>query len=136
MKQRPKKQEFQGTLRNLYKLNETPRNPQEPQEVLGTLWNAKLLGPLKTLRNLELKQKGFLRNLKNPKECSVMDHWLWIPQLFKKFQNAIFFQNIKNSFQGVTPMGLTPHQIFFQFLFFKKYGCYRSAKFLHTRRRH
>ena len=28
-----------------------------------------------------------------------------------------FFQDIKNSFHGVTQMGLEPHQIFFQFFF-------------------
>ena len=33
---------------------------------------------------------------------------------FQKFQNAIFFQDVKKSFHGVTQMGLEPHQIFFQ----------------------
>ena len=46
-----------------------------------------------------------------------MDHWLWIPHSFKKFQNAIFFQDIKSSFHGVTQMGLKPHQNFFQKFF-------------------
>ena len=38
-----------------------------------------------------------------------MDHWLWTPDSFKK--------DIKNSFHGVTQMGLEPHQIFFQNFF-------------------
>ena len=41
------------------------------------------------------------------------DHWLWMPDSFQKCQRH-FFQDIKNSFHGVTQMGLEPHQHFFQ----------------------
>ena len=44
----------------------------------------------------------------------IMNHWLWMPCLLQKFQNAIFFQDIKNSFHGVTRIGLESHQKFFQ----------------------
>ena len=37
----------------------------------------------------------------------------WTYYLFQKFQNAIFFGDISNSFQWVTQMGLEPHQKFF-----------------------
>ena len=37
--------------------------------------------------------------------------------LFKKMLKPHFFQDIKNSFQGVAQMGLEPHQIFFQTFF-------------------
>ena len=36
------------------------------------------------------------------------------PQAFEKFENAIFFQDIQNSFQWATGIGLEPHQNFFQ----------------------
>ena len=29
-----------------------------------------------------------------------MDHWLWIPHSFEKFQNAIFFKTLKFPFMG------------------------------------
>ena len=35
-------------------------------------------------------------------------------QAFEKFENANFFQDVKNSFQLATGIGLEPHQIFFQ----------------------
>ena len=35
-------------------------------------------------------------------------------QAFEKFENAIFFQDIQNSFQWVTGIGLEPNQNFFQ----------------------
>ena len=44
----------------------------------------------------------------------IMDYWLWIPHLFEKFQNAFFFQDIKNSFHGVTWMGLWEIGLFLQ----------------------
>ena len=37
--------------------------------------------------------------------------------LVRKFSKRHFFQDIKNSFHGVTRMGLKPHQNFFQFFF-------------------
>ena len=37
----------------------------------------------------------------------------WTEDSFEKFQNAIFFQDIKKSFHGVTQMGPKPHQNFF-----------------------
>ena len=35
----------------------------------------------------------------------------------RKISKRHFFQDIKNSFHGVTQMGLKPHQNFFQFFF-------------------
>ena len=35
-----------------------------------------------------------------------MDHWLWMENSFEKFQNAIFFQDINNSFHGVTQVDI------------------------------
>ena len=35
----------------------------------------------------------------------------------KKISKRHFFQDIKNSFHGVTQIGLKPHQNFFQFFF-------------------
>ena len=46
-----------------------------------------------------------------------MDHWPWMVQSFEKFPNAIFFEDIKNFFYGVTQMGLESHQIFFHNFF-------------------
>ena len=46
-----------------------------------------------------------------------MNHWPWTADSFKKFQKAIFFQDVTNSFHGVTQIGLEPHQIFFQIFF-------------------
>ena len=37
--------------------------------------------------------------------------------LVQKLSKRHFFQDIKNSFHGVTRMGLEPHQNFFQFFF-------------------
>ena len=39
------------------------------------------------------------------------------PALVQKISKRHFFQDIKNSFHGVTQMGLKPHQNFFQFFF-------------------
>ena len=39
------------------------------------------------------------------------------PALIQKISKRHFFQDIKNSFHGVTQMVLKPHQIFFQFFF-------------------
>ena len=47
----------------------------------------------------------------------TMDHWRWIPHSFEKFQNAIFFKISKNSFYGLTWMGLKPHHSFFSNFF-------------------
>ena len=46
-----------------------------------------------------------------------MDHWLWIPHSFEKFENANFFKISKIPFYGVARMGLEPHQKFFQIFF-------------------
>ena len=40
--------------------------------------------------------------------------------LVRKFSKRHFFQDIKNSFHGVTRMGLKPHQKFFQIFFSTK----------------
>ena len=37
--------------------------------------------------------------------------------VFRKISKRHFFQDIKNSFHGVTQMGLKPQQYFFQILF-------------------
>ena len=37
----------------------------------------------------------------------------WTVYSFQKFQNAVFFRDISNSFQWVTQTGLKPHQNFF-----------------------
>ena len=37
--------------------------------------------------------------------------------LVRKISKRHFFQDIKNSFHGVTRMGLKPHQFFFQIFF-------------------
>ena len=39
------------------------------------------------------------------------------PALVQKISKPHFFQDIKNSFHGVTRMGLKPQQNFFQFFF-------------------
>ena len=39
----------------------------------------------------------------------------WTVYSFQKFQNAVFFRDISNSFESVTQTGLKPHQkIFFE----------------------
>ena len=38
-------------------------------------------------------------------------------RLVRKISKRHFFQDIKNSFHGVTQIGLKPHQIFFQIFF-------------------
>ena len=40
--------------------------------------------------------------------------------LIPKISKCHFFQDIKNSFHGVTQMGLEPHKIFFQNLHFQQ----------------
>ena len=39
-----------------------------------------------------------------------MNHWPWTDDSFEKFSKRHFFQDIKNSFHGVTQIGLKPHQ--------------------------
>ena len=39
------------------------------------------------------------------------------PQVVQKISKRHFFQDIKNSFHGVTQIGLKPHQNFFKFFF-------------------
>ena len=46
------------------------------------------------------------------------NHWIYLDgRLVQKISKRHFFQDIKNSFHGVTQMGLKPHQNFFQFFF-------------------
>ena len=45
----------------------------------------------------------------------------------RKISKRHFFQDIKNSFHGVTQMGIKPHQIFFQ-IFFSKNMVTRGAQ--------
>ena len=45
-------------------------------------------------------------------QCMALDG-----ALIPKFSKRHFFQDIKNSFHGVTQMGLKPHQNFFQIFF-------------------
>ena len=50
--------------------------------------------------------------------CYNMNHWSYLDgRLVPKFSKRHFFQDIKNSFHGVTRMGLKPHQKFFQIFF-------------------
>ena len=68
-------------------------------------------------QHFSYQEKEVQSRFETPKLTKVdytMDHWLWMVQLLEKFQNAIFFHDIKNSFHGVTQMGLKQHQIFFQ----------------------
>ena len=39
---------------------------------------------------------------------------IWTRKLYEKLQNAIIFQDIQNSFQWATGIGLEPHQEFFR----------------------
>ena len=54
--------------------------------------------------------------------CQIVDYVMMDPQAFEKFENAIFFQDIQNSFQWVTGIGLEPNQNFFQKKNSNKYG--------------
>ena len=56
-------------------------------------------------------------------------------RLVRKISKRHFFQDIKNSFHGVTQIGLKPHQNFFQNFFFQQIWPLRSSKFLHSRGR-
>ena len=52
-----------------------------------------------------------------------VDYAMMDPQLIRKIAKRHFFQDIQNSFQWATGIGLEPNQNFFQKKNSNKYGC-------------
>ena len=67
--------------------------------------------------NIPQKNKFFIQNWNVKKDCIVLGPLALDTLLVPKISKSHFFQDIKNSFHGVTQIGLKPHQNFFQFFF-------------------